>query len=75
MNPYWAGYCSVLVNVNDIAAMGGVPMGMTNVISINDKQTCNDIMEGIKDGVKNLVYQWSEDTYTQILLILHWMFL
>ncbi len=51
-DPYWAGYCSVLVNVNDIAAMGGVPMGMTNVISINDKQTCNDIMEGIKDGVK-----------------------
>ena len=23
VNPYWAGYCSVLVNVNDIAAMGG----------------------------------------------------
>jgi len=31
-DPRWAGYCSVLVNVNDIAAMGGVPMGMTNVI-------------------------------------------
>ncbi len=22
-DPWWAGYCSVLVNVNDIAAMGG----------------------------------------------------
>ena len=26
VNPYWAGYCSVLVNVNDIAAMGGKPL-------------------------------------------------
>ena len=24
-DPYWAGYCSVLVNIHDIAAMGGRP--------------------------------------------------
>lgn len=51
-NPRWAGYCSVLVNVNDIAAMGGVPMGMTNVISVNDTELCNEIMQGIKEGVE-----------------------
>ncbi len=51
-DPRWAGYCSVLVNVNDIAAMGGVPMGMTNVISINNEHMCNEIMMGIKEGVK-----------------------
>ncbi len=51
-DPRWAGYCSVLVNVNDIAAMGGVPMGMTNVISINNKEICNEIMLGIKEGVE-----------------------
>ena len=51
-DPRWAGYCSVLVNVNDIAAMGGVPMGMTNVISVNDKKICNEIMKGIKEGVE-----------------------
>jgi putative methanogenesis marker protein 2 len=51
-DPRWAGYCSVLVNVNDIAAMGGVPMGMTNVISINKIEICNEIMMGIKDGVE-----------------------
>jgi uncharacterized protein len=51
-DPRWAGYCSVLVNVNDIAAMGGVPMGMTNVISINNKEICNEIMMGIKEGVE-----------------------
>lgn len=51
-DPRWAGYCSVLVNVNDIAAMGGVPMGMTNVISVSDANLCNEIMMGIKDGVE-----------------------
>ena len=51
-DPRWAGYCSVLVNVNDIAAMGGVPMGMTNVISINKIEICNEIMMGIKEGVE-----------------------
>jgi putative methanogenesis marker protein 2 len=51
-DPRWAGYCSVLVNVNDIAAMGGVPMGMTNVISVSDGNLCNEIMMGIKEGVE-----------------------
>jgi len=51
-DPRWAGYCSVLVNVNDIAAMGGKPIGMTNVISTKDREICNEIMEGINEGVK-----------------------
>lgn len=51
-DPHWAGYCSVLVNVNDIAAMGGMPIGMTNVLSTRDNETCHQIMEGIKEGVK-----------------------
>lgn len=50
-DPWWAGYCSVLVNVNDIAAMGGIPMGMTNVLSVQDQQVCREIMEGINEGV------------------------
>lgn len=52
IDPYWAGYCSVLVNVNDIAAMGGTPMGMTNVSSSSDENIINQIMDGISDGVK-----------------------
>jgi uncharacterized protein len=51
-DPYWAGYCSVLVNVNDIAAMGGKPMGMVNVLSVNDEKSCLAVMEGIKDGAR-----------------------
>jgi uncharacterized protein len=51
-DPWWAGYCSVLVNVNDIAAMGGIPLGMTNVLSTQDKDICSQIMGGINEGVK-----------------------
>ena len=51
-DPWWAGYCSVLVNVNDIAAMGGIPLGMTNVLSTQDEDICAQIMDGINEGVK-----------------------
>jgi putative methanogenesis marker protein 2 len=51
-DPYWAGYCSVLVNVNDIAAMGGKPIGMVNVLSVKDKETCRKVMEGVRKGVE-----------------------
>jgi hypothetical protein len=50
-DPRWAGYCSVLVNVNDIAAMGGKPIGMTNVLSTQDDEIRREIMLGIKEGV------------------------
>ena len=49
-DPYWAGYCSVLVNVNDIAAMGGKPIAMVNILSVNNDDVCKKIMEGIKFG-------------------------
>ena len=50
VNPYWAGYCSVLVNVNDIAAMGGKPLAMVNIMSINHEDIYEDLLTGIKDG-------------------------
>lgn len=52
INPWWSGYCSVLVNVNDIAAMGGLPMAMTNVLSSSDDEVTKEIMDGINEGVK-----------------------
>ena len=51
-DPYWAGYCSILVNVNDIAAMGGKPIAMVNILSINDDKIANDLINGIKDGCR-----------------------
>jgi putative methanogenesis marker protein 2 len=52
IDPYWAGYCSVLVNVNDIAAMGAKPIAMVNILSINDESAAESLLNGIKDGCK-----------------------
>src|SRR5512136_3354019 len=35
-DPEWSGYCSVLVNVHDIAAMGGWPVAMVDILSVGD---------------------------------------
>ncbi|MCQ6962907.1 methanogenesis marker 2 protein [Methanolobus chelungpuianus] len=51
-SPWWAGYTSVVVNVNDISAMGGRPLAMVNVMSSGDMQSTREIMEGIRDGIK-----------------------
>ncbi len=50
VNPYWAGYCSVLVNVNDIAAMGGKPLAMVNIMSIAHDDIYEELLTGIKDA-------------------------
>ncbi|MCZ7393221.1 MAG: methanogenesis marker 2 protein [Candidatus Methanoperedens sp.] len=50
-SPWWAGYTSVLVNVNDIAAMGGRSVAMVNVLSSDDKNVCKEIIRGIRDGI------------------------
>ena len=51
-NAFWAGYCSVLVNVNDIAAMGGLPLGMVSVISMKEGKVLTEVLEGIKAGIE-----------------------
>ena len=51
-NPYYAGYFAVLVNVNDIAAMGGRPLGMVDVMSIVHGEVCREIIRGMKDGIR-----------------------
>ena len=47
-DPFWMGYCSVLVNVNDVYAMGGKPLAMVNVLSA--KEDTDKILEGIEAG-------------------------
>ena len=51
-NPYYAGYFAVLVNVNDIAAMGGRPLGMVDVMSIVHGEVCREIIRGMKEGIR-----------------------
>jgi len=47
-NPRWAGYCSVLVNVNDIAAMGGLPVAAVNVMACSDPAARKKITLGMR---------------------------
>ena len=51
-SPYYAGYYSVLVNINDIAAMGGIPMAMVDTISMKDLKICAQVMRGVAVAVK-----------------------
>jgi len=47
-DPYWAGYCAVLVNINDIVAMGGFPVAMVNVLSCSEERVRDQIVLGMK---------------------------
>ncbi len=47
-NPYWAGYCSVLVNVNDIAAMGGSPLAIVDILSCGNPPVRSEVISGMK---------------------------
>lgn len=47
-DPVWAGYCSVLVNANDIAAMGGLPVAAVNVLSGNDMKGLSKLVKGMR---------------------------
>ncbi|MDD1716942.1 MAG: methanogenesis marker 2 protein [Methanoregulaceae archaeon] len=49
-DPYWAGYCSVLVNIHDIAAMGGKPIAMVDVFSIASDTIRDDVIRGMHDA-------------------------
>ena len=49
-DPRWAGFCSVLANVNDIYAMGGIPLAMVNTAAFKDLDFGKQVFEGISEG-------------------------
>jgi putative methanogenesis marker protein 2 len=51
-DPFWAGYCAVLVNIHDIVSMGGLPIAMVNILSISDKDIADKVLEGVKSAVE-----------------------
>jgi selenophosphate synthetase-related protein len=50
-DPWFAGYYSVLVNVNDVVIKGARPLGYVNVIS-GPREIRNKMAEGIKAGLE-----------------------
>jgi putative methanogenesis marker protein 2 len=50
-NPFFAGYYAILVNLHDIAAMGGVPIAMLDVLSVKDEKVCAQVMRGMEAAI------------------------
>ncbi|MDV4343892.1 methanogenesis marker 2 protein [Methanoculleus sp. YWC-01] len=46
-DPFWAGYCAVLVNVHDIAAMGGRPVAMVDILSVTNDLIRDEVTRGM----------------------------
>ncbi len=47
-DPEWAGWCSVLVNVNDLAAMGAAPVGLLDAIGARDASFAARVVAGLR---------------------------
>jgi len=45
-DPWFAGYCSLMVNLNDIAAMGGRPWAVVDVLFLGDGDG-DEVLEGM----------------------------
>ena len=46
-DPEWAGWCSVLVNVNDLAAMGASPVGLLDAVGAKDAAHAARVLAGL----------------------------
>lgn len=46
-DPFWAGYCAILVNIHDIAAMGGRPLAVVDVLSVSDETIQREVTRGM----------------------------
>lgn len=46
-DPEWAGWCSVLVNVNDLSAMGAMPVGLLDAVSARDAAHAARVLAGL----------------------------
>jgi len=50
VDPYWAGYCSILVNIHDIAAMGGRPIALVDILSMRNCEIGKLVTKGMYDA-------------------------
>ena len=49
-DPYFAGYCGIMVNLNDVAAMGGRPLAVVDALWSRDAAAADPILAGLSDA-------------------------
>lgn len=49
-DPFWAGWCSVVVNVNDLAAMGAKPVALLDAVSGGSSKVVKQVLCGIREA-------------------------
>ncbi|GAA4780871.1 MSMEG_0567/sll0787 family protein [Microbacterium gilvum] len=54
-DPEWAGWCAVLVNLNDLAAMGATPVGMLDAIGAPSAEVARRVVGGLRSAA----HAWS----------------
>ncbi len=47
-DPFWAGWCAVLVTVNDLAAMGAAPVGVLDAVAGKTLSQVSRVLAGIR---------------------------
>jgi putative N-acetyltransferase (TIGR04045 family) len=47
-DPEWAGWCGVLVNLNDLAAMGATPVGLLDALGARDAAHAARVLAGLR---------------------------
>lgn len=50
--PWFAGYCGVMVNTSDIAAMGGRPVAVVDALWSDTSESAASILTGLHDGAR-----------------------
>lgn len=51
-DPWFAGWCGVMVNISDIAAMGGRPIAIADAVWAKGAENAEPILEGMKAASK-----------------------
>jgi len=49
-DPYFAGYCGIMVNLSDVAAMGGRPLAVVDALWSRDSAAADPILAGLSDA-------------------------